>query len=199
MIAVIDCCGSNIASVHYALRRIGVEAVFTHDPEVVARAHKVILPGVGSAAHAMAQLEQYQLVETIRALECPLLGVCLGMQLLFEYSEEGDVPCMGLLAGQVRRLPDPGLVIPHMGWNTLEASTAAPHPLTANTEGSHVYFVHSYYVPRLECTLMHSRYGVELSAVVGQGNRYGMQFHPEKSAAPGQQLLENFIQLQQES
>jgi imidazole glycerol-phosphate synthase subunit HisH len=194
-LAIIDSGGANIASLQMAVERLGVPADLTTDPERLRSASHVILPGVGAAADCMGRLRQAGLVDTIRELKQPLLGICVGMQLLFESSEEGDVPCLGLLPGRVQRLPHrAGLPVPHMGWNQLEfnRSTALLNDIAA---GDYVYFVHSYAAPLSEVTLATTTYGNPFTAVVQQDNVYGAQFHPERSARIGAQLLRNFLRL----
>lgn len=193
-LAIIDS-GANIASLRFAMERLGVESVLTTDPDVVRAASHVMLPGVGAAADCMMRLDKAGLVGTIQALKQPLLGICVGMQLLFESSEEGAVPCLGLLPGRVRRLPNrPGLPVPHMGWNQLEFSRASPL-LNDIDPGSHVYFVHSYAAPVSELTLATCSYGEPFTALVQRGNVYGAQFHPERSARIGSLLLRNFLRV----
>ncbi len=193
-VVMIDAGGSNIGSVQYALQRIGVEAPLTRDAELIRAAERVILPGVGAAAPAMARLREAGLVELVRSLSQPLLGVCVGMQILFAHSEEGDVDCLGLLDGEVRKLAaGPGVRIPHMGWNQLEHD--GDEPLLAGIEaGAHAYFVHSYGVPESPDAVAVCRHGAPFVAVARRGNVAGAQFHPERSAAVGARLLENFIQ-----
>lgn len=194
-VAIIDSGGANIASLELAMERLGVPAELTTDPEKLRAASHVILPGVGAAADCMGRLQKAGLVETIRGLEQPLLGICVGMQLLFDSSEEGDVQCLGLLPGRVRRLPDRGnLPVPHMGWNQLEFKDKTPL-LNDIRPGDYVYFVHSYAAPVSELTLATTQYGDPFSAVVRRGNVYGAQFHPERSARIGAQMLRNFVQL----
>jgi glutamine amidotransferase len=194
-LAIIDSGGANIASLQLAIERLGVPADLTTDPERLQHATHVILPGVGAAADCMARLRSAGLIDTIRNLKQPLLGICVGMQLLFESSEEGDVSCLGVLPGRVRRLPHrEGLPVPHMGWNQLEISQ--PSPLLDNiAEGDYVYFVHSFAAPMSPAALATTTYGERFSAVVQQGNVYGAQFHPERSARVGSQLLRNFLSL----
>jgi glutamine amidotransferase len=197
-LAIIDSGGSNISSVMYALRRLGAEPVFTRDPLVIRRADRVILPGVGAAAAAMAQLRESGLVSCIRELRQPVLGICLGMQLLFERSTEdgGDgagVECLGLVPGKLEKLqPSPGLRVPHMGWNV--AAPLKRHTLFDGLPPEPwFYFVHSYRAPVTDDTLAASTHGETFTAVVGKGNFMGAQFHPERSAAHGARLLENFL------
>ncbi|HEX2493718.1 MAG TPA: imidazole glycerol phosphate synthase subunit HisH [Steroidobacter sp.] len=194
-LAIIDSGGANIASLKFAIERLGVESTLTTDPEVVRAASHVILPGVGAAADCMARLQSAGLIETIRSLTQPLLGICVGMQLLFESSQEGETPCLGLLPGAVRRLPNrAGLPVPHMGWNQLEYCQSSPL-FKDVAPGDHVYFVHSYAAPVSELTLATSCYGQPFSAVVQRETVYGMQFHPERSARVGSLLLRNFLEL----
>src|SRR5688500_317753 len=194
-LAIIDSGGANIASLQFAVQRLGIESDLTTDPARLQAASHVLLPGVGAAADCMGRLQSAGLVETIRTLKQPLLGICVGMQLMFESSEEGDVPCLGLFPGRVRRFPDRDrLPVPHMGWNQLEFSRASPL-LNDIASGDYVYFVHSYAAPVSEMTLATAHYGDAFSAVVQRGNVYGAQFHPERSAKIGAQLLKNFLQL----
>jgi glutamine amidotransferase len=194
-LAIIDSGGANIASLRFAIERLGIESVLTTDSNVVREASHVLLPGVGAAADCMARLRSAGLVDTIRELRQPLLGICVGMQLLYESSEEGDVECLGLFPGRVRRFnPDLGLPIPHMGWNQLEFDEGSP--LMANIQpGDYVYFVHSYCAPVSDATLAACTYGESFSAIVQRGNVYGAQFHPERSARIGALLLRNFLRL----
>ena len=207
-LALIDAGGANLGSVRYALARIGAAPRLVRDADELGTPERILLPGVGAAAPSMALLRTRGLDAALRASQAPLLGVCVGMQLLFERSEEGDVECLGLLAGCVRRLPAaPGLRIPHMGWNTLrrrpglEGDAAAL--LDGIDDGAHAYFVHSYAVLADAAaatgsgatTLAFSEHGVSFAAVVGQGRRFGAQFHPERSSAVGLRLLDNFLKL----
>lgn len=194
-LAIIDSGGANIASLQFAVERLGIPADLTTDPERLRAASHVILPGVGAAADCMGRLQSAGLVETIRALEQPLLGICVGMQLLFESSEEGDVACLGLLPGRVRRFkPSRDLPVPHMGWNQLEVLRESPL-LNQIGASDYVYFVHSYAAPVSELTVASASYGETFSAIVQHGNVHGAQFHPERSARTGAQLLRNFLQL----
>lgn len=194
-VVLVDAGGTNIGSVRYALQRLGVDAALTADAERIRSADKVILPGVGAAGPGMARLRELQLVEVIRSLTQPVLGVCLGMQLLCEHSEEGDTPCLGVIPAGVRKFEEaPALCVPHMGWNRL--SPVADHPLLKHLEdGDWAYFVHSYAVPVGDYTLVNCQYGSAFSAVIASGNFHGMQFHPERSAQVGAMLLKNFLEL----
>ena len=198
MIAIIDSGGANIASVTFALERCGATATLTTDAEMIASADKVILPGVGAAPVAMAQLQKAGLVDCIRGLTQPVLGICLGMQLLFERSEEGDTALLGLIPGTVGAFqPAPGLSIPHMGWNRLlPTAGAAANPLLKGIDdGAHVYFVHSYFAPVSGDTVAACRYGADFAALVAYGNFMGAQFHPERSGPIGARILQNFLEL----
>ena len=197
VVTVLSYGAGNIASVQFALERLGATVRLTADPAGVADAERLILPGVGAAAYAMARLTELGLVEPIRAFARPLLGVCLGQQLLFETSEEGGgVPLLGLIPGAVRRLQPAGddLPVPHMGWSRL--SVARPDPLLDGLgEDAWAYFVHGYVCPDGEATLARADYGGPVPAVVRRANRWGCQFHPERSAAAGARILRNFLDL----
>ena len=192
-VVLVDAGGTNIGSVRYALQRLGVEAALTADAAAIRAADKVILPGVGAAGPGMARLRELGLVELLRSLTQPVLGVCLGMQLLCAHSEEGDTACLGLIPAPVRRFTGaPGLRVPHMGWNRVTAWRE--HPLLAGLgDDGQTYFVHSYAVPTGDWTLASSDYGEPFSAVIARDNFHGMQFHPERSAAVGARLLRNFL------
>jgi glutamine amidotransferase len=194
-VVLVDSGGTNIGSLRYALARLGVDAVLTADAAVIRAADHVILPGVGAAAPAMARLHELDLVATLRALAQPVLGVCLGMQLLCTRSEEGDVACLGIIDAPVRRLTaDAARRVPHMGWNRVRA--VAAHPLLADGAGEGwAYFVHSFAVPACAATLQTAEYGTAFSAAIGQGNFTGVQYHPERSAALGTAVLRNFLAL----
>jgi glutamine amidotransferase len=188
----------NTASVLFALERLGATVRLTADPAEVADARRLILPGVGAAAYAMARLRELGLVEPIRAFQRPLLGVCLGQQLLFEASDEGGGTAMlGLIPGRVTALaPGPGLPVPHMGWSRL--SQIKDDPLLERLEeGAYAYFVHGFVCPDGPATLACADYGGPVPAIVRAGNRWGCQFHPERSAAAGACILKNFLELPQ--
>lgn len=194
MLAIVDSGGANIASVKFALERLGVAGELTTDPSIIGRAERVILPGVGSAAEGMKRLRERGLVDCVRGLKQPVLGICLGMQLLFEASEEGPTPTLGILPGRVALLPSaPGLTVPHMGWNTVALDRASP--LFAGLEGARFYFVHSYAAPTGEHTLASTDHGARFSAAIRRGNFHGVQFHPERSGAAGARLLKNFLEM----
>jgi glutamine amidotransferase len=192
-LAIVDSGGANIASVRFALGRLGVASELTADPAVIRAADKVILPGVGAAQEGMKRLQEKGLVECVRGLSQPVLGICLGMQLLFEASEEGATPSLGLLPGRVARLPEaPGITVPHMGWNTV--SLLRPSPLFAGIAAdARFYFVHSFAGPVTADTVATATHGTTFAAAVARGNFSGVQFHPERSGAAGAQLLRNFV------
>lgn len=183
--------GANYGSLREACRRVGVDTEISDDPRRIAAATHVILPGVGAAGHAMRSLRERGLDRGLKRLAQPLLGICLGMQLLFEHSDEDDVAGLGLLAGSVARLP-PAPSWPHMGWNTL--GRRIEHPLLAGIGDSDwFYFVHGYAAPIGADTLAATSHGDTFSSVIAHGNVFGAQFHPEKSAAAGRRLLTNFF------
>jgi len=193
---IVDSGVANITSVRAALARLGVDVVVSANSDIISNADRVVLPGVGSAAAAMEQLKSKGLVDVIRKLTQPVLGICLGMQLLFESSEEsGGADCLNLIEGKVRMIEaGVGMPVPHMGWNRL--SKIANHPLLDGVqEGDYVYFVHSYAAEIGGYTLAACEYGAEFSAVVGQDNFFGCQFHPERSGKTGARILKNFMEM----
>ena len=195
-VAVISYGAGNIASVQFALERLGATVRLTADPVEIAEAERVILPGVGAAGYAMSRLTALNLIEPLRAFERPLLGVCLGQQLLFERSDEGeDVQMLGLIPGTVGRLePDAPLPVPHMGWSRLTRDRDDPL-LKGVADGAYAYFVHGFVCPDGPTTLAAADYGVPVPAVVNSANRWGCQFHPERSAKAGARILQNFLEL----
>lgn len=196
MIAVVDSGVANLASVTAALQRLGADAIVTSNADALVAADRVIFPGVGAAATAMARLTETGLSAVLCTLTQPVLGICLGMQLLFGQSEEGGgVDGLGVFDGIVRRLPaGPHITVPHMGWNRLKIDS--PHPLLAGVEdGAFVYFVHSYAAAVKKHTLASCEHGTRFSAVVGLNNFFGCQFHPERSGAVGGRVLQNFLAL----
>lgn len=192
-VVLVDAGGANLGSVRYALQRLGIEPALAADPAAILGADRVILPGVSTAATVMGRLRELGLADTLRSLRQPLLGVCVGMQLLFEHSEEDDTPCLGLLPGRVRRLPaGAGVRVPHMGWNRLQLRRS--DPLLAGFDGDeHAYFVHSYAADVTADCIASACHGRDFAAVVRRGNVMGAQFHPERSAAAGARLLDNFL------
>lgn len=196
-VTVVSYGAGNVASVQFALERLGAVVRLTADPAEVADAERLILPGVGAAGYAMERLSELGLIEPIRAFPRPLLGVCLGQQLLFDRSEEGGgVPLLGLIPGTVRRMePAPDRPVPHMGWSKL--SPARPDSLLDGIgPDAWAYFVHSYVCPDGDATLARADYGGPVPAVVRAANRWGCQFHPERSAATGARILQNFLELE---
>jgi glutamine amidotransferase len=195
-VAIIGYGAGNTASVQFALERLGADAVITADPAVVAAAERVILPGVGAAGYAMERLAALGLIDPLKAFEGPLLGVCLGQQLLFERSEEGGgVDLLGFIPGVVTKFDiDPDLPVPHMGWTRLTTVKADPL-IEGVADGAYAYFVHSFVCPDSEATLARADYGTVVPAVVRKGNRWGCQFHPERSAQAGARILKNFLEL----
>lgn len=182
----------NIRSVRYALDRIGVEATVTDDPELITGADKVIFPGVGEASSAMQYLRERKLDEVIRNLKQPVLGICVGMQLLCRHSEENDTPCLGVFDLEVKRFPATAGKVPQIGWNNIHHLRA---PLFAGiAENSFVYFVHSYYVEKSPSAVATADYGLSYSAAIHRDNFYAVQFHAEKSAETGAAILTNFIE-----
>ena len=194
-IVIVACGGANIASLEFAFERLGAPAEVSSDPQRIRRASHVILPGVGAAPDAMARLRSSGLDGLIPSLTQPVLGICLGMQLLHESSAEGPVLCLGVIPGETVRLAGaPGRPVPHMGWNTLDLERPSPL-LEGLGAGDYAYFVHSYAVPQSAVTVASCRYGDAFSACVAWRNFYGVQFHPERSAAAGARVLRNFIGL----
>ena len=196
-VVVVDSGVANLTSVMTALARLNVDAEVTDNAEKIKKAPRVILPGVGSAVAAMAQLEAKKLTDVLRRLTQPVLGICLGMQLLFARSDEGaGQDCLGILPGNVKHLPiTPDMPVPHMGWNQVKINKA-DHPLLRGIEDeSFVYFVHSYAAPVGDYTLASCDYIEQFSAVVGCKNFLGCQFHPERSGVIGQKILKNFLEM----
>ena len=190
-VALVDLGCGNIGSVAIALRRLGAEPAITCNAVAIAAAGRVVLPGVGAAGHAMDRIESLGLSETLRALTQPLLGICLGMQLLFEHSEEDDVACLGLIPGEVRRLePEPGRPVPHMGWSRLELSEGRG----GLRSGDYAYFAHSFACDDGPDCIATAHYGGPIVAAVRRHNLLGCQFHPERSSEAGARFLEAFLE-----
>ncbi len=196
---IIDTGCANLSSVRFAFERLNANVIVSADFGVIRSAARVVLPGVGTAGAAMAALKQKNLVELIKSLTQPVMGVCLGMQMLASLSNEHggrseqSITCLGLVPTDIGDLDSKGLPLPHMGWNQIEVSD---HPLFVGIEnGSYVYFVHSYRAPISEYTLARSTYGESFSAAIGKGNFFGVQFHPEKSAKVGAKILQNFLNM----
>jgi imidazole glycerol-phosphate synthase subunit HisH len=192
---IVDTGGANLASLQFALERLDVRASVSSDPSAIQAASRVFLPGVGSAGDAMQRLQDSGLAQVLPRLRQPVLGICLGMQILFDSSEEGPTRCLGILRGSVQRLvPTAGRRVPHMGWNRIRS--LREDALTAGIEASdYVYFVHGYAAPVLDATLAAVSYGSELSAAVRVRNFWGVQFHPERSGRTGARILRNFLRV----
>ena len=196
MIAIVHLGAGNTASVQFALERLGADVVVTSDAAVIADAERVVLPGVGAAGYAMERMGALGLTEVIKTFARPLLGLCLGQQLLFAESEEnGGATMLGFIPGRVTRMPvRDDLPVPHMGWSQLHG--LADDPLLEGVgEGDYAYFVHSYVCPDTAATIACAAYGAEVPAMVRSGNRWGCQFHPERSAKAGARILKNFLEL----
>ena len=186
---------ANIASVKFAFERLGANVNASSDLQEISKADRVILPGVGTFDFAMSGLIKNQLINAIKSLSQPVLGICLGMQLYFEGSAEGVTQGLGLAKGMADKfLSEPNLPVPHMGWNQLENLSDDPL-LKGLDEGSYVYFVHSYFIPLGETTLAETTYGTTFSASVRKENFWGCQFHPERSSDVGATILNNFLKL----
>ncbi|PHM78133.1 imidazole glycerol phosphate synthase subunit HisH [Xenorhabdus cabanillasii] len=194
-VVILDTGCANLASVTYAVRRLGYEPVISRDADIVKSAKKLLLPGVGTAAAAMDQLQQRKLISLITCLTQPVLGICLGMQLLAGASEEGgNISLLKLIDSSVRKMATSGLPLPHMGWNQVNALSG--HPLFRNIKNNaYFYFVHSYALPVGEYTIAQTNYGNTFSSAIAKNNFFGVQFHPERSGAAGAQLLKNFLEM----
>lgn len=180
----------NITSVKFALERLGASYILSDDPEVISGAGRVIFPGVGEASSALRYLKERKLDKTIRSLTQPLLGICLGMQLLCTHSEEGDTDCLGIIPAEVKKF-NIHMKVPQIGWNTIGEYK---DPLFEKiSESTYVYYVHGYYMPINAYTIAKTEYGISYSAAIRKNNFWGVQFHPEKSADAGEQLLKNFL------
>jgi glutamine amidotransferase len=189
-IAIVDVGCGNTGSVGIAFERFGLDPVITADAEVLSSADRVILPGVGAAGYAMGEIEKRGLREPLRSLEQPVLGICLGMQLLFERSEEEDTNCLGLIEGSVRKLrPDPERPVPHMGWSSLTVTD----PGIGLADGDYAYFAHSFACDDGPHSVATAQYGRAIPAVVRHGNYLGAQFHPERSGEAGARFLGAFL------
>jgi len=193
-VAIIDSGGANITSVLCAFERLGAEAKLTRDAEIIGNAERVLLPGVGAARDAMTRLKDANLVDTIKDLKQPVMGICLGMQLLCDSSEEDDVACLGIIPGIARKLEvADSFPVPNMGWCATESN--AFHPvLRGIDDGSHFYYVHSYALPLSDHTLATAEHAETFSAVIGKDNFVAAQFHPERSSTDGARLLQNFLE-----
>ena len=192
-VVIIDSGGANIASLQAALGRLGTESRVSTDHDTIRRAPRVLLPGVGSAHDAMARLRNAGLDKLIPQLKQPLLGICLGMQILFEHSDEGPANCLGVIPGSISKLQSaPGRPVPHMGWNQMTQVRTDPL-LQGISSLDHVYFVHSFAAPTSVATVAITDYGAAFTAVARRDNFCGTQFHPERSGVVGARILANFL------
>lgn len=194
MVAVIDYNAGNVRSVCFALERLGASPLITADPEVILSADHVIFPGVGEASSAMNELEKRNLVPVLKKVKAPFLGICLGMQLMNDFSEEGNTALLGMTGERVTLFPSGrGYKIPHVGWNTIKPMPECPL-FKGIADDTYMYFVHSYYVPLCSEAAAVSEYdGIAFTSALAKDNFYGVQFHPEKSGVQGERLLENFL------
>lgn len=197
-LVIIDYNAGNIRSVCFALERLGINPILSNDPETIGAADKVIFPGVGEAGSTMRYLKNQGLDQVIKSLKQPVLGICLGMQLLCEYSEEGNTSCLSIIPQKVCKfVPPNGEKVPHVGWNTFQPNpNTIPQPLFDQVANeSYVYYVHSFYVEEGPYTIASSDYILPFSAALQKDNFYAAQFHPEKSGTVGEQILKNFLVL----
>lgn len=193
-IVIIDTGCANLSSVRFAIERLGYKVTVSLDPTVLQQADKLFLPGVGTAKEAMANLKQRDLIEQIKNLKQPVLGICLGMQMLAELSQEGDIATLAIIDGTVEKMQVAPLRSPHMGWN--QVTPEGNNPLFKDIDnGSYFYFVHSYALPVNSNTIASCYYGKPFSAAVNKNNFYGVQFHPERSGKIGATLIKNFLEL----
>lgn len=194
MIAVINYGMGNICSLGNTLKRLGAEWQLTSDPDVIRKASHIILPGVGNAAKAMENLTRLNLTDVIRQSRRPVLGICVGMQVMCRHSEEGDAECMGIFDARIQRFKEEeGLKIPHMGWSRI--ANMDSKLFKGIESGSYVYFVHSYHAPLCPDTIATARHGEMFSATLKYENFYGTQFHPEKSGIVGETIIDNFLKI----
>lgn len=194
-VAIIDSIGSNLASLKFALDRIKVNFIVTNEVKQIRNSSHIILPGVGAARNAMNKLSQHEIIETITTLSQPTLGICLGMQIFMEHSEEDDTSCLGVFGDSCKLFENQeNYPVPHMGWNTIELESSSNLSKGINS-GTHFYFVHSYYVPLNSQTIASTTYSKKFSSIIQKDNFVGTQFHPEKSGEQGSILLKNFTKL----
>lgn len=195
MITIVDSGGANISSILFAFERFGVKAKLSRDAEMIKKSSHIILPGVGAAATTMNCLKQYALFDVLRSLTQPVLGICLGMQILFDFSAEENVECLNVIPGKITKLAGKkSLSVPHMGWNTL--TIIKDNVLLKNiSDQAYTYFAHSYFAPVSEYTTAITNYGETFTAAVQYKNFYGTQFHPERSSDVGMKIFQNFLEL----
>jgi glutamine amidotransferase len=194
MIVIIDYGAGNTASVINVLEELKTEFVLSNDKKIIQNADKIILPGVGEASSAMKKLNELNLVDELRNAAKPFLGICLGMQLLFSKTEEGNVVCLNVIPGEVKKINSINIKVPHMGWNKI-IKLKSDELLNGINDKTYFYFAHSYYVPENDFSTSVSYYGLKFSASVRYKNYFGVQFHPEKSAQQGTQIIRNFLSL----
>lgn len=188
-VSIVKYCAGNLFSVINAIKRLGIEPEVTDDTKVLLNSDKVIFPGVGEAGSAMKYLAEHNLIETLKNIQKPFLGICLGMQLLCKYSEENNTECLGIFDIDVKRFPN-NVRVPHIGWNQINDTKLAFNNIP---DDNNFYFVHSYYVPTFDNTISTCEYGVTFSAVIKKDNYLGVQFHPEKSGTLGEKFLKEFL------
>ncbi|MEE2604810.1 MAG: imidazole glycerol phosphate synthase subunit HisH [Bacteroidota bacterium] len=190
-VAIVDYGVGNIKSIQHSLDRIGVNHTYTMDKEEIISAEKVVFPGVGDASYAMKQLKNQNLDKLIPNLKQPFLGICLGMQLMCNYSEEGDTSCLGIINTSVKKFNSNNNKIPQIGWNNIK--NLKTNLFKGINENEFMYFVHTYFVPKSTYTISESSYGLNYSSAINKDNFYGTQFHPEKSGLIGEKIIKNFI------
>ncbi len=190
-VAIVDYGVGNIKSIQHSLDRIGVNHTYTMDKEKIISAEKVVFPGVGDASYAMKQLKNQNLDKLIPNLKQPFLGICLGMQLMCNYSEEGDTSCLGIINTRVKKFNSNNNKIPQIGWNNIK--NLKTNLFKGITENEFMYFVHTYFVPKSTYTISESSYGLNYSSAINKDNFYGTQFHPEKSGLIGEKIIKNFV------
>lgn len=193
-VVILDTGCANLSSVKYAVERLGYQPTITAEPELVLQSDKLFLPGVGTASAAMANLQQRNLIELIKVCTQPVLGICLGMQILATHSAEGDVDTLGMIDQSIIKIPDHGLPLPHMGWNKVYPQ-AGHHLFRDIPDGAYFYFVHGYALPLCSATIAETSYGENFTAAVQKDNYFGVQFHPERSGSAGATLLKNFLEM----
>lgn len=193
-VVILDTGCANLSSVKYAVERLGYQPTVTAEPELVLQSDKLFLPGVGTASAAMSNLQQRQLIELIKVCTQPILGICLGMQILAKHSAEGDVDTLGIIDQSIIKIPDHGLPLPHMGWNRVYPQ-AGHHLFRDIADGAYFYFVHGYALPLCSATIAETSYGENFTAAVQKDNYFGVQFHPERSGSAGATLLKNFLEM----